>query len=798
MIISLKWLKEYVDLEGISADEIVDKLTTSGSEVEEVIDKVSELKNIVVGYVEKVEKHPNADRLSLCKVYDGNETFNVVCGAPNVAEGQKVAFAKIGAIIPNGSFEIKKSKIRGEESSGMICAEDELGLSDDHTGIMVLNEIVKVGTPLAAALNYDDVILDIAITPNRSDSLSHIGIARDVAALFNRKLLTPDVHVNYKTVSKNDFAEVIIENTSDCPRYSAIVVRNIDVSESPEWLKKKLTSIGLRPINNVVDITNFVLYEMGQPLHAFDLDLLSENKIIVKNYDEEFKFMTLDSKERSILPTDLMICDANKPVAIAGVMGGENSEVSINTKNILIESAFFDPSSVRKTSKHLSLSTDASYRFERGTDPDITVKAALRAAQLIEELAGGDIIPEIIDVYPNKISQLELSVRYERINKILGFKIENDIVEKILAGLDFEIIKKDDEKITIIVPTFRHDIEREIDLIEEIVRIYGFDGIPPIDHISIALNKRIDLTENDDKLRNKLVSMGFIENISNSLLSDDKTIDYARSIKVLNPQSREMSRLRTSLIPGMLQNISRNIKVKESDLRLFEIGKVFSKVQNEIKSFDDFIEHENVVIALTGNLVKKEWYQSKLKSDYYHLVGIVNHIVDDYDNSKIKQTYNLNGDQIFEYKKEIIKNSGSLGIIGKVNTELLSKFDIEQDVFLAELNLSELFNLPLIQKKYNPLLKYPKVFRDFGFILDEKIEYETVVKTILDSSSKLLKKVNLFDIFISESIGAGKKSLAFELEYYDETRTLREEEVDGEFWKTIEAVKGKLKAELRG
>ncbi len=798
MIVSLNWLKDYIDLDGISVAEIVDKLTTSGSEVEEVLDKSSDFKNIIVAKVEEVKKHPNADKLSVCKVNDGNKIYDVVCGAPNVKAGQTVAFAKVGAIIQNGNFEIKEAKIRGEKSSGMICAEDELGLSEDHSGIMVLDENLKIGEPLAKALNMDDVILEVAITPNRSDELSHIGLARDLSAIFNKELKLPKIQTEFKVVEKNKFAEIEIENLQACPRYSGIVVKKVKVGESPNWLKDKLNKIGLRPINNIVDITNFVLHEVGQPIHAFDLDKISGSKIIVKNSIGEGKFTTLDSKERNMLPSDLMICDAEKPIAIAGVMGGENSEVTLETKNILIESAYFNPSSVRKTAKHLGLSSDASYRFERGIDPNGTLFAGLRTAELIQQIAGGEIISEVIDIYPNKIEEKILSVRFSRIEKILGFKISQEKIKSILTGLKFEITNQSEEKIEVKIPTFRNDIEREIDLIEEIVRIFGLDEIPPVQKISLSLDKKIDETEFENLIKNKLVALEFNEVISNSLLSDEKIIGNTNPIKVLNPQSTEMSTLRTSLLPGILLNISRNIKVKETNLRFFEIGEIFFTNNNAINNFEDFEENQNLILAISGESINSAWYQKSQNFDFYDLIGF---------NDKILSSLNLSGnfEKVFDCDKNIFEfgftqkiNNKIVGFGGKVNQSVLEKFDIGKDVFVVEYNLSEIRNLDRLLKKNIPILKYPKVYRDFSFILDKKITYFEVLSTIKESSSNLLKNVNLFDIFESESIGWDKKSLAFQLEYFEETRTLREEEIDADFWKTIEAVKTKFNAELRG
>ncbi len=798
MIVSLNWLKEYVDLNGISVKDIVDKLTTSGSEVEEVIDRSSEFENITVAKVEDVKKHPNADKLSVCKVNDGSKIYDVVCGAPNVKAGQTVAFAKVGAVIPNGKFEIKETKIRGEKSSGMICAEDELGLSDDHSGIMILDENLKIGQPLATALNMDDVILEVAITPNRSDELSHIGLARDLSAIFNRSLTIPKIKTSYSLVDKNKFAEIKIENLSACPRYCGIVVKNVKVDESPKWLRDRLTGIGLRPINNIVDITNFVLHEVGQPLHAFDLDKISGSEIVVKNFSGEGKFTTLDSKERNMRSSDLMICDAEKPVAIAGVMGGENSEVTSTTNNILIESAYFNPSSIRKTAKRLGLSSDASYRFERGIDPNGTLAAGLRTAELIKEIAGGEIINEIIDIYPNKIEPKLLSVRFSRIERILGFKISNENVKSIFMGLKFDITKESDDLLEVKVPTFRNDIEREIDLVEEIIRIYGLDEIPPVQKISLSLDKKVDETDFENSIRNKFTALEFNEVICNSLLSEEKIIDGKNPIKVLNPQSTEMSTLRTSLLPGILMNISRNLKVKENDLMFFEIGQVFSKKNYEIKSFEDFEENQNLTFAVCGERINSTWYQKSQNFDIYDLIGINDNIIEQLNiNAKIEKKYNLESN-VCEFGFEQKIGSNVIGTGGKLKKEILEKFEISKDVYFAEYNLSQLRKLDKLVRKSQPLLKYPKVFRDFSFILDKKITYSEVLNTIKDSSSKLLKNVNLFDIFESETLGSDKISLAFQLEYFDETKTLREDEIDVEFWKTIEAVKTKFNAELRG
>ncbi|MEG8945730.1 phenylalanine--tRNA ligase subunit beta [Rosettibacter firmus] len=799
MKISLNWLNDYIDLKDISIDEIVERLTLAGLEVEEIIDQSKNFQNIVVGYVKEKRKHPNADKLSVCIVSDGTREYNVVCGAPNVQEGQKVPFAKVGAKIPFNGLKLEKTKIRGELSEGMICSEKELGISENHDGIMVLNSELKEGTPLADALGMNDIILDIAITPNRADALSHIGIARDLSAIFDRPVKLPEVRLKESNFKSEEIASVEIVDVVNCPRYIGKVVLNVEIKESPEWLKNRLKSVGLRPINNVVDVTNYVLYEIGQPLHAFDLDNLSERKIIVKCASDGEKFVTLDSKERELTSKDLMICDAHKPVAIAGIMGGENSEVTSSTKNILIESAFFNPSSIRKTAKRLGLQTDASYRFERGTDYDITVWAARRAAQLIYEIAGGEVAKSEIDVYPAPFPKKSVELRYSRIKKILGYEIPEEKVKKIFINLGFEIKKEDDTKISLIIPSYRHDIDREIDLIEEVARIYGYDKIPEVDKISVTLEEKIDQTYFNDEVRNILISLGFFEIVTNSLLREDIAKRFGKPISVLNPQSIEMTHLRPSLLPGMLQAVLNNLKVNEKNLKLFEIGKVFErKHDNEIKSFDDFYEKESLIIAITGNAVEREWYEKDRQYDIYDLKGYVQSFLLkllSLSNIEIKKVTDTNE---FDLAIQLKYNETILGQGGIIKNELLKLFDIDQNVlaFIFDLDLIKSIQIP--KKEFKELLKYPKVYRDFAFIFDETVEAESVIEIIKKSSSKLLHHIKLFDIFQSESLGKGKKSLAFQLEYYDENRTLTEEEVDKDFWNAIKTVEEKFNAKLRG
>jgi len=798
--ISLNWLKDYIDLEGISSSEIISKLTNAGLEVEDYVDQSSIYKAFIVGFVKDKKEHPNADRLSLCTVFDGKDDLQVVCGAPNVEAGQKVVFAPVGTLIPKGNFIIGKAKIRGTESNGMICAEDELELSDNHDGIMILDSGLEAGTSIIKALELNDTILEIGITPNRSDALSHIGVARDIAAIFGRKVKTPKIKAGKSTNDVKKSASVVIEDTINCPRYSAKVVRNITIKESPIWLKNKLTKIGLRPRNNVVDITNFIMHECGQPLHAFDLDQLAGKKIIIRSTKEDSKFTTLDSKERKLPVGSLMICDAEKPVAVAGVMGGENSEISDSTKNVLIESAYFNPSSIRKTAKAMGLSTDASYRFERGTDPSNTVYAAERTANLIAELAGGEILGGVLDVYPKKIKEKKIKLRYSRVEKILGYVVPEKSIISILRKLGIEIVDEIKDGINVTVPTYRPDIGREIDLIEEIARIYGYDEIPAVSRISITLGEKKDASAFADKIRQAANALGFYEMINNPLQSEKLASISGNPISLKNPLSLDMQCLRTSLLTGALNVVSQNIKYGERDLLLFEIGDAFNKNNDrKIKGFKDFTENQKIILVLTGNYLQNEWNQDEKASDIYTLKGLLKSF-----ERKILLDNVLNDSYYHseetEFDLQITKKFGKkvIGQGGSVKNDVLKQFDIDQEVYCFEFDLEELSKIKIKDRTYSEPLRFPKVIRDFAFTFDKSVKFGEVQEFILSEGSATLKSVNLFDLFEDESLGDDKKSLAFTLEFYSSERTLTEDEVEKEFNKLIMAVTNKFKAKLRG
>jgi len=794
--ISLNWLKEYVDIGNLPVPELISLLTMSGLEVEDYKDQNEIYKDFIVGFVKDKKKHPNADRLSLCTVYNGKEDLQVVCGAPNVDKGQKIIFAPVGSTIPKGNFVLKKAKIRGTESCGMICSEDELGLGDNHDGILVLDSSLVEGTPICDALNLNDVLIEIAITPNRPDALSHIGVARDISALLGKELKIPKVKSS-KSISK--LAEIEIEDKLNCPRYSAKIVKNVKINESPAWLKNKIKNIGLRPINNIVDVTNFVMHEVGQPLHAFDLNNLSKKKIIVKSTKEISTFKTLDSKDRKLPKDTLMICDGEKPIAIAGVMGGENSEINLETKDILIESAYFNPSSKRKTSKALALNTDASYRFERGTNPNITDFAAIRAAELIAEVSGGKIEEGIIDNYPNKIEPKKLTVRFTRISKLLGFGIDKEKIKNILSALELNIIKEDKDNLIVTVPTFRPDIEREVDIIEEIARINGYENIPTISKISITLDKKTDETTFTELIKSVANSLGFYEMINNPLLSKEKAMVIGDPIIVKNPQNLDMEYLRTSLIQGGLKVVSHNIKFGEKDLQLYEVGNVFNKTKKNIKSFDDFTEKSKLLFIVTGKSTKKEWNVNESGYDFYKLKGFLNSFERKiFLDNVLNDSYNAHESNFYDNYFQKNYKGKKIGEGGKLNKKILEQFDISQDVFLFEYDLEYLKDIAPDKKYYIEPLKFPKIYRDFAFIFDKEIIYNSVIEFISKNSSELSKSVRIFDLFENESLGKNKKSLAFALEYYSKDRTLTEEEVEKDFRSIIAAVTKKFDAQLRG
>ena len=792
MKISYKWLKEYIDID-LSIDELAQKITDSGIEVEEIISLVPEYTNIVLGKVVQKEKHPDADKLSICKVSTGTEEFQVICGAPNVESGQMVPFAFTGAVLPNG-MKIKKAKIRGVESYGMICSKEELGLEVKSDGIWPLETDQLPGTDINRVLeNYHDYILDLFVTSNRPDCLSHIGIAREIAAFTGKKVKWPDTTVvESVTTRTEDNIDVFIGYNQGCPRYAARVIKNVKIGPSPDWLVQKLEAIGLRAINNVVDVTNFVLNELGQPLHAFDYDLIEDKKIIVRSSKKGEKFKTLDDKERVLPENTVMICDGKKPVAIGGIMGGQNSEVSDSTKNILLESAYFNPENIALSTRKLEMMTDASQRFEKGTDYDNVLVALNRAAGLIRQLAGGEILAGVLDCYPETIDKRTVAFNPRRVNRILGSSLEDETIFETLAKLN---LAKTEQGIAI--PSYRVDINEEIDLIEEVARLTNLDNLPT----SIVEPVYIDQqTEEKDffitLIREALVGLGLQEIFTNSMLSTKTSAKMKNEhpVKILNPISDDLSTMRTSLLPGILTCIEYNQNRYNTDLKIFEIGRIFlNKSGNALPE-----QPVRFAFALTGLRQPQFWENQSARTDFYDLKGLTEALFDKLhiENIGFEIVTDL---EYFEndFVLDVSKENQKLGIIGKVNTKLSSQFGIEKDIFFADFSLDHLIKFISGDKKYKIIGKYPYIEKDLALIFENNIPAVEVIKFIKSQGGKLLRKVDIFDVYSGQNISENLKSVAFRLVFQSDERTLQDNEVDQIFRKIIRQTEKEFNASLR-
>ncbi|MCX8057724.1 MAG: phenylalanine--tRNA ligase subunit beta [Ignavibacteria bacterium] len=798
MKVSLNWLKNYIDISNYTVWDLKNILTNAGLEVEGIEEIGKSLEGFVVGEVISKEKHPNADKLTVCRVNDGKEVHQVICGAPNVEVGQKIVFAPIGLVIPGTGEKLKKAKIRGVESFGMICSEKELGLGEDHTGILVLDNSAPVGMPFKEYLGMDDFVLEIGITPNRPDALSHIGIARELSAITKKKYVLPKINIVESDEKIEKYLSVEILNEKDCPRYCARMVKNVKVKESPQWLKNYLLNVGIRPINNVVDVSNFVMLELGQPLHTFDARLVEGNKIIVKNADDGEKFITLDGKERILDSSMLMICDAKKKIAIAGVMGGANSEISEQTKDVIIESAYFNPKSIRRTSKKLGLTSESSYRFERGVDYKNTLFAANRAAQLIAELAGGEIVSGYIDENPVKFDDIEIELRISRTNKILGIELTRDEVADILQRLGVQVQKTNGDILLCTIPSYRPDLTREIDLIEEVARIYGYDKIPGDSRINFEISIEKIQQRYEDKIREILTGYGLYEVMNNTLLSEEEAnFDGLKSVKILNPISQELSNLRPSLIPGLIKTVALNHRFGEFDLQLFEIGRVMIAKKDKVENIDDYVEIEKLAICLTGRLVDKNWKENAIQSDIFYLKGLVEALLEKLSLDNINFTsYYASENEFYSIEIKVFIDKTYIGSLYKMHENYLKKFDVEKPVFIAEFDLDLLRNLPIKQVSFRKLSNYPKVERDISFFVDNEIPYEKIEQTIWKSADKLLINVYLFDLYFDPK-KSNKKSLAIRLEFQSYEKTLTAEEVEEKIGRITKALEKEFNIELR-
>jgi phenylalanyl-tRNA synthetase beta chain len=807
MKISLSWLRQYAACNKTS-EEIATILTDTGLEVEglEVVETVpGGLKGLVIGEVLSTAQHENADRLKVTQVNIGTETpLQIVCGAPNVATGQKVVVATVGATLhpSNGEpFKIKESVIRGIASSGMICAEDEIGLGEGHDGIMVLDANAKVGTLAATYFEVEnEEIIEIGLTPNRADGMSHYGVARDLVAALVAKgeqatLQMPEIKAIENNTTKFD---VIVENKDACPRYAGVTLSNIKVAPSPKWLQNRLRSIGLSPINNVVDVTNFVNHELAQPLHAFDLSKVAGNKIVVKTGLTDVSFTTLDGVERKLHQDDLMICNANEPMCIAGVFGGEKSGVSETTSDIFLESAYFNPVSVRKTAKRHGLNTDASFRFERGIDPNITIQALTRAANLLQEIAGASVSSSVVDIYPNLIADFEVSFNYDNCNRLIGSELSEAQIDNILEALDIKIIKKEGRDLKLQVPAYRVDVQREVDIIEEVLRIHGFNQVAIPSQLRSAIQYAVK--PNKDKVKNLIadhfVANGMIEVMSNSLTKSsydklDAGVNEQRHVSMLNPLSSELDVLRQSLLFSGLEAILYNNNRRQLDLKLFEFGKVYHNFESGIE------ESEELIMLFTGKKEQELWSNGNDKTSVFDAKTMVVQLIQKLGLNKNLQSSNTkhaalsSGSCITIAKKKV-------GDYGAVKPTILKALGIKQDVQVAIVYWETVLDLLHMNRvKYAEVAKFPEMRRDLSLLINEEISFEQIEQVARKQERKLLKEVSLFDVYKGKNLDTGKKSYAVSFVFRDENKTLNDGQIDKVMQKITSQLQKEFDATLR-
>ncbi|MGS2739186.1 phenylalanine--tRNA ligase subunit beta [Sinomicrobium sp. M5D2P17] len=808
MKISYNWLKQFIKLDW-EAEKTAELLTDLGLEIEGIVPFQSVkggLRGVVVGHVLSCEKHPNADRLKVTKVDLGNgEPVQIVCGAPNVAEGQKVPVATIGTTLYDDKGEpwkIKKGKIRGEESHGMICAEDELGLGKSHDGIMVLDESLVPGTLCSELFKVeDDIVFEIGLTPNRADAMSHFGVARDLRA----GLIQQDIHLEMITPSVSSFRvdnrtlriDVEVMDKKLTPRYAGVTISGLKVMPSPQWLQNRLKAIGITPKNNIVDATNYVLHELGQPLHAFDAAKIAGNKIIVKTAEPGTKFTTLDDVERELSPEDLMICDAEKPMCIAGVFGGVHSGVNENTTSIFLESAYFNPVSIRKSAKRHGLSTDASFRFERGIDINTVEYALRRAALLIQEVAGGEITSDVVDLYPKKFEDFQVFLHYEKINRLIGQNLPEEVIKSILSSLEIKVNNITEAGMGLTIPSYRVDVQREADVIEEILRVYGYNNIKFGEKLnaSVSNSSRFEDYKIQNKIADLLVARGFFEIMANSLTSpgynalSDK-IKEENNVTMLNPLSNDLSIMRRTLLFSGLEAIAYNINRKRGDLKLFEFGKSYHRFGEER------VENKHLALFFTGNKSEESWNTTADKTGFFHAKGIVTAILERLGFGEMKFTPVKN--DIFSEGITFNTDKIKLVDIGVVRTDILKAFDIKQEVFYADFYWDNILeHLQTSGVKYTEIPKFPEVRRDFALLLDTSVKFSDIYTTARQTENSLLKNVNLFDVYEGDKLPEGKKSYAVSFVFRDENKTLTDKQVDKIMEKFREAFEKQLQAELR-
>ena len=798
MKISYNWLKQFIQTDK-TPQELSLILTDIGLEVES-LDTVQAiaggLEGLVIGHVLSCTQHPNADRLRVTTVdVGGQEPLQIVCGAPNVAQGQKVVVATVGTTVyPNDGepFKINKSKIRGEVSEGMICAEDEIGLGVSHDGIMVLPEDTAVGTLAKSYFKLqDDYLFEIGLTPNRADAASHLGVARDLAAYFRTGVEMPELST-FSIDNQDLLVEVAVEDTDACARYSSLTISGVTVKASPDWLQDKLKVIGIRPINNIVDITNYVLHDLGQPLHAFDADQIAGGKVLVKKCAEGTSFVTLDGIERKLSSEDLMICDAEKPMCIAGVFGGKNSGVSEATTNIFLESAYFNSVSVRKTSKRHGLKTDASFRFERGTDPEMTVVALKRAALLIRELAGGVISSPVSDIYPNPVAPFELSVNYSNINKLIGSDIPAEEIRSIIAALGMEVIAETAEALELKIPAYKVDVTRECDVTEEVLRIYGYNNIaiPSKINASLSYSAKPNAEQTQHVVADMLTANGYLEIWSNSLTKGAYSKNPAEAVQILNPLSSDLNVMRQELLMPALESVAYNLNRKTADIKFYEFGKTYHLINER------YVERPRLLILLSGAVQSEQWNHKANQVSFYHIKAAVDAVmgrlgVANYQSEELKDGNFAFGLKYFRGDKTIVS-------FGAVTAADKKKADIDKDVYYADFDWALLLDIVKKNRIVNKEVpKYPAVRRDLSMLVDTNVTFDDLKSIAFKSEKKLIRNVQVFDVYIGDKLPAGKKSYALNFTLQDDEQTLTDKQIDSVMQKIIHNLAQAAKAEIR-
>lgn len=783
MKIVQSWLKDYVKF-SLAPEAVADRLGKLGLEVAHIERPGAKYDGFVVGQVVSVEKHPKADRLTVCNVNVG-KICQIVCGAPNVAAGQKVPVGLVGATVPRNQhdpegnpFVLAQVSIRGVESNGMICSPYELDLGTDADGIMVLDPGAKVGQPLAKYLGLDEVVYDIEISPNRPDWLGHIGVAREVGILVKKSPLIPRVTLRESATPIRKHLSVTVQDRKNCPRFAARMIRGARIGPSPDWMQDRLRNAGLRPINNVVDVTNYVMMETGHPMHAFDYSLLRGGRIVVRQAPPGSSFTTLDGKNQKLPPEAVMVCDAEREVSIAGVMGGENSEIRDTTTDVVLESACWNPTNIRRTSKALGISTDASQRFERGADPNGVAYALDRAASLVVETAGGELLRGSIDVYPKKIKPREITLRVSRTNALLGSSLTKAEISSILKSARLGVRGKGNNALLCVVPTYRVDLEREIDLIEEVARVYGYDRIEARTISHLDLDQPLETRSMADRLREILAGGGFVEALNGSMHDEFRArLGGAEPVRLLNPLGIEMAFLRTSLIPELLDVVRRNQNHGNPDFRMFEIGHVFRVDPSaEGRLVEDFAEEERVAILCTGEAAPRQWSIPARKADVYDVKGAVEHVLGQLSLDKARFISYPTSDGLTESALSIEIHGVQAGFLGRIRDEVTSKFGIEGDVYVAELSVSALGTRKA--KRFEPLPRFPKVRRDISFFVDRTVEAGKLEQAILAAGGDLLVAADVFDVYEGEKLPGGKKSVAFSLEVMSRQKTLTDAEIE--------------------